>query len=150
MIERIYDSNQVRAFVSAPDIWDKISQDGQNSDGFCMDNRAGWLSYKVNDKVVAVFCFDECQGPQARFHPHVLEEYKLDHAYVSCREALEYAFDVVGTKKIVAQVPFMYRSVYNFALKLGFREEGINRKSFLKNGKLWDQWHLGMVRGELK
>lgn len=150
MIERVHSQADIRSFMVNPEVWNKISQDGHNPDDFGIDETAGWLAYKVNDKVVGMFCFDECQGPMARFHPYMLSEYKMEHAYKACREAIKYAFDEVGVLKLVAQVPFLYKEVYNFGLKLGFIEEGVNRKSFLKNGKIYDQWHLGMMQGELK
>ena len=43
----------------------------------------------------------------------------------------------------------MRAGLESFCLKVGMQEEGINRQSYMKNGKIYDQWHLGITRNEI-
>lgn len=51
-------------------------------------------------------------------------------------------------KKAITSVPANNRRAALFAAKLGFQNEGINRKSFLKNGELLDQKLMGLTHEE--
>jgi hypothetical protein len=52
--------------------------------------------------------------------------------------------------KLVASIPFCYENVYNASKRVGFIDEGVNRKSYRKHGKVWDQWNIGLTRDEIK
>lgn len=78
-------------------------------------------------------------------HVQVLPEYRAEFAKEFAQKAIQWAWDM-GVQKLVAQIPFLYPNVRDFGLNVGFEVEGINRKSYLKNGQLHDQWYMGLVR----
>lgn len=49
-------------------------------------------------------------------------------------------------KKLVAMFPTTDAPVLRFAQRVGFQREGINKASFLRNGKLLDQYYVGLKR----
>jgi hypothetical protein len=55
-----------------------------------------------------------------------------------------------GARKIITNVPEYNTIALRFAQKCGMTIEGINRLSFLKNGKLCNQIVLGITEGEIK
>jgi len=77
-------------------------------------------------------------------HIAVLPEAK-HRAFYYGKRALDWLFSN-GCLKATVMVPFTNEQVYKYCLKMGFSTEGINRMSFLKNGKLNDQWFMGLTR----
>jgi RimJ/RimL family protein N-acetyltransferase len=53
-------------------------------------------------------------------------------------------------QKVNISIPKTRRIVYNLAKNVGFKDEGVNRMSFTKNGKTHDQWLLGLTRKEIR
>ena len=51
--------------------------------------------------------------------------------------------------KINTQIPIIYRDVIIYALKLGFKKEGVNRYSVLKKGSWVDQQYMGITFEEV-
>ena len=51
--------------------------------------------------------------------------------------------------KINVTIPENQVKVINFAKKVGFKKEGLNRDSYLKDGKLYGQQNLGITRKEI-
>lgn len=58
--------------------------------------------------------------------------------------SVAYAFDH-GIRKLTAEIPTEDIEVLRYAQRVGFKREGINRSSFLRNGELLDQTYVGMV-----
>lgn len=52
--------------------------------------------------------------------------------------------------KINTKIPVVYKDVIGFAVRLGFKKEGIDRKSVVKNGMLIDKVCMGILREEIK
>lgn len=65
-------------------------------------------------------------------------------------QAGQLLLDLIFTdyKKAITHVPIDNRRAAWFAANLGFRLEGINRKSFLKDGQLLDQKIMGLTHEE--
>ncbi|EML1065938.1 DUF2824 family protein [Acinetobacter nosocomialis] len=51
-------------------------------------------------------------------------------------------------QKVISWIPENNRKAKLFAQILGFQVEGINRASFLKDGRLLDQFLVGLTKGE--
>ena len=58
----------------------------------------------------------------------------------------EWAWNNMPCHRIVTNVPAYNRLALRFARKAGMREFGVNQKSYLKDGKLYDQIMLGASR----
>jgi hypothetical protein len=52
-------------------------------------------------------------------------------------------------KKIITQVPSIYRHIKIYAIGLGFKKEGSYTSSFLKHGELWDLDLFGLKRCDI-
>jgi hypothetical protein len=51
--------------------------------------------------------------------------------------------------KVNTKIPVIYKDVIRFAHSLGFKDEGIDRLSMMKNGVLIDRLNLGMSLGDI-
>lgn len=59
---------------------------------------------------------------------------------------LEYLFSKY--RKAISYTPSINKKALLYALRLGFKKEGILTQSFLKNGELLDQTLVGLTKGE--
>lgn len=137
------DRSEVEAVLFHPVIFDAISEDGAPQ----QIPQAHYLGGYVDDVCVGVVLVNFLSRHAADVHIQVLPEHRKQHALTLGLEAKRWLFDY-GMEKLVAQIPFCCENVKNFALKIGFQVEGINRKRWLKKGQFWDSWYLGCLRGE--
>jgi RimJ/RimL family protein N-acetyltransferase len=147
-LEPVSDSKEVKAFISDPEMWDQISQDNDDPEDFGLDEAGFWLRAIEGGELIGYLGFYQLQGIKVEFHPCIVKKHRKKYAVEAINKALEYAFNIDGIEKVNAVIPFSHNGVHNFALKVGFLDEGINRQSFLKNGIIYDQWYMGMTRGD--
>ena len=62
--------------------------------------------------------------------------------------AVQWLWDNTTYKKLVACIPVSDKQVFRYACRVGFKREGVNRASFLRNGELLDQYYMGLQRPE--
>lgn len=60
------------------------------------------------------------------------------------KEAWQWVFDHTPCCKIVTNVPEFNRAANIITLRVGFKLIGVNAKSFLKNGTMYDQYFYGV------
>lgn len=79
-------------------------------------------------------------------HFQVIPEYRKTHATEFAEKAINWLWSNTDAIKIVAEIPEMFPNVIKFGEKMGFQREGINRKSYMKNGQICDQVYMGLSR----
>ena len=141
-------SEEVKSFISLPEVWEQIAQDNQDVEKFDLDNTGFWLKALVGSELIGMLGFYQLQGVKVEFHPCIIKKHRKEHAVEAINKAIDYAFDIEKIQKINVIIPFSHKIVHNFALKVGFQDEGINRESFLKNNVIYNQWYMGMTRGD--
>lgn len=150
---RTYNKHLVIDFIETPEIWEVISEDGQERGTFRPEvEQECWLAMHNNDgTVVALYNFHAVNGITVEIHAHVLPEYRKEHSAATCLAAFRWMYDnEPECNKIIANVPNIYENVKNFAVRMGFSIEGVNRSSYRKNGGTHDQWSMGITRDEIK
>lgn len=145
-LARTRDMELVTAILSHPAIWPHIHEDGTNEatphdlDGF------HWLL--VSDGRPAGVFLAHARGTACwEVHTCLLPRIWGVGAARAAQLLLQHLFEVVGCDKVVTNVPAYNRAALRFAKTFG-QVEGINRASFLRNGKLEDQIMLGITRKE--
>ena len=95
-----------------------------------------WLLYPANSTTLNIHC-----NIRQEHRQHGKQAAKLigEWFVYQCPE---------NYQKLNAEIPTIYPDVYHFT-KSWMKDEGINRLSILKQGKLVDQWRLGVTRAEL-
>lgn len=63
-----------------------------------------------------------------------------------CQAAIKVMAEDTGALKIIALIPDCSPATQEMATAIGFEEEGVQKLSWLRNGKLYDQKHYGMTR----
>ena len=97
---------------------------------------------------MALYNFHGINGVTVQIHAHVIPAYRKEYSKQTGKAALDYIIENTGYCKIIAVVPVLYNNVKKFCESFGFKEEGINRLSYQKNGEVIDQWYLGITREE--
>ena len=146
MIERVYDEKKITEIVMT--MIDDVIEDNTSHECFDLDvNRDCWLS---------------CDSYKALFHIKAFNRTTLDlHCYIpkeNRKESVEYGKEAVNWikdnapsmyKKIITQVPSIYRHIKIYVRRLGFKEEGCYTDSFFKDGELWDLNLFGLKRCDI-
>ena len=79
-------------------------------------------------------------------HINVIPEFR-HNAKEFAGLAVQWLWDNTRCQKLVAEIPEIFPDVINFTKKFGFKPEGVNSLSYMRNGVLYDQYYFGLVRG---
>ena len=138
--------------LGVPAIWEAVSDGETKLKDYPIDHENSvWLMMTVNNVVVAMYNFEALNSVSIKIHAHVLPEYRKQYSRQTGKEALRWIkSQATWVHKIIAEVPMLHPNVANFVLSLGFKEEGINRESYLKNELIYDQWLFGITVEEIE
>lgn len=150
MIVRTYDEKYVREVITHPKIWPYLSDDTSNLATWvpCMDKSVYWLVPYDGEKALGVFMVHPHSNVCFEVHTAILPEAYGAQAKLAARNLIEWVFKNTGCCKLITAVPASNLLAKRFALRAGMREEGVNRESFLREGKMIDQTMLGITKGE--
>ena len=148
---RTYDTALIYNVITNEAIWKTISEDGHNPSVWSPDVfRDCWLEMSIDGETVGVFLLKALNSMMLEVHPHILPKFRGEIGMQAGIEHLRWVYDnFPNYRKIVCSVPTLYKNVKIYAMQLGYQEEGVNRLSFLKGGKIYDQWTLGITRDEI-
>ena len=146
MIERTFNEEFISRIALDSQIIDDMLQDGESVDdcGFNFEQTV-YLKYKD----FGLFILKPITNAVVDIHPVFLKG-KRSEAIKAMGLALDWIFKNSHSmlNKVVAQFPANRKEIKLYALKCGFKVEGINRESFLKDGEYLDQVMVGITRGE--
>lgn len=151
-LQMTQDMELVKSILFIPEIWERAAEDGAKKEEYepSFDLMSGWMVVTEKEKTLGIILSHYDNTSTLKIHPYLLKDFRfrgremmhlLYEWFLSLPEKLN---------KIVISVPETEKKVKNFANKVGFIDEGFNRESYLKNGKLYGQWCLGITRTEIK
>lgn len=142
---------QAEKLLKSECIWGRISEDGQSQKEFRIWSRREhvWLGIFVKKKLIGCFFLHPENSTTIVIHIQILEKYREKHAFESGVMAQD-QFIKSKYNKMICQIPEIYQDVYHFTKKFGLVDEGINRASFTKNGRVHNQLRLGITKEEAK
>lgn len=149
---RTFSPLEVRRIMVWPPIWETVAEDGQDPADFKPDVEGDiWLEIRALGKLIGLYHLQKRNSVLIEIHAQVLPEYRKLYSKGSGRAALAWIIEnLPDCEKVIAWVPVIYENVRAFCELQGFRVEGTNRGSYLKNGQIHDQWLLGITRGEVE
>lgn len=146
MIDRVYDTQKIRAIVTP--MIDDVIEDDTSHDCFILDVDSDcWLSV---DNYSALFHVKAFNRTTLDLHCYIPKENRSKSKDYGLT-ALKWIKDKspLMYKKVITQVPSIYRHVCIYVRTIGFTKEGCYTKSFLKNGELWDLNLFGLNRCDI-
>ncbi len=129
--------------LMTPSIFETIAEDGMAS----WEAPAGPIYLcGYAPELVGCFVLHKQSAATVECHVQVLPEHRKQWAETFGRAVIDWAWGNTGAQKLVAQIPTIYPNVLRFAERMGFLVEGINAASYLKHGRLVDQWYVGLTK----
>lgn len=143
ILKRTVETEKIKAVLCHPEIFDRIQEDGASSiDDFDPPDTAMYITDENN---IGMMVYHWVNGITLECHVHVLPDYR-SKAFEFGQLSIKWAWDNTKATKIVAQIPDLYPDVLKFAIKNGFVIEGLNSGSYMKRGKIYSQFYLGIKR----
>ena len=147
-IDRTHDMATVKAILSHPAIWPHIHDDMA---GECRPLDVGglyWLLVEDDEGPAGVFLVHAHNGVCYEVHTCMLPRTWGAQARQATHLCRAWMFQNTPCRKLITNVPAYNLLALRFAKRCGMTLEGINRKSYLKNGELMDQHVLGLTKEE--
>lgn len=111
-----------------------------------------WLECEKDGKRVGLSAVNVASNSVLNIHIHIPKVHRGIGTLKIGRAFLGWVVNNSSKQyvKINTKVPTIYKDVIRFAHKLGFKDEGIDRLSIMKNGELVDRLNLGITFDEVR
>lgn len=146
-LSRTRDMGIVRSILSHPAIWPHIHDDGATEcepadhDGFL------WMLV-ADEEPAGVFLLHAHNTATYEVHTCLLPRIWGPQALEAAHMCRAWMFEKTDCQKLITNVPAYNLTALRFARRCGFKPEGVNRASFLRDGALLDQHVLGLTKEE--
>jgi RimJ/RimL family protein N-acetyltransferase len=107
------------------------------------------LISELNDTKTGLWLFFPWNYTTYELHVAILPEYRGQHSINSGIEAGMWMFGNTCCHKIVTTIPKPNYKAKYLAESVGMQQEGINRKSYMKNGILYDMYLYGICKEDV-
>jgi hypothetical protein len=136
-------NEDAQRIISHPSIYPHVRDDGScDPDDFVIPDEVMTIVVYDPDPVACIM-FHWRNSIMVEGHIQVLPEARK-HSFDYGKAMVAWIFDNIAIDKLVGLVHD--RQTLLYTLKLGFKEEGVCSASFLSNGQLIDQTHIGIER----
>ena len=137
----------VKHILSDEELFNRFTEDGIEYGSYIVPDGL-YLGIFKDDSIIGFWALDSETGSTIGIHCNVLEKYRK-HSMEVGTYFVDYAFRTYErVQKLNAKIAVIYPDVYTFTKKFGFKDEGIDRQSFIKDGELLDRHILGLTREE--
>lgn len=146
-LERTFDYELIKHIATHPKIYPHIADDGSPSaEEFepIRDEHIWYVLVKAGTRPVGVFTYVPQNFVCYEVHTCLLPEIWGTYSLQAAKMSIQWIFENTPCRRIVTNVPDYNRIALRFARQSGLREFGVNPKSYLHDGSLWDQHMLGI------
>lgn len=144
--------DELSSILKDPYIWEQLTESDISPNDFYpeMKPTSFWLIARTDEICGVVLVLAE-NSITTLIHPYMLEKHKGQGFYM-IKAFLEWYLRNAKAEanKVNAKIPSFNKVGRKIALKVGFKDEGIDRQSYLRDGELYDQYLLGITRDEIK
>lgn len=146
-IERTHDMDLVYSIMANESIWPHIHDDFVKEPNPVDHDQLYWMLIS-DDHPAGVFLVHAVNSVCYQMHTCLLPRIWGDGAAQAAKLLGDWVFNEMNCMKLITAVPAYNRAAFRFAKAGGMTQEGINRASFMRNGKLIDQIMLGVTKEE--
>ena len=145
-LARVYDVGVINSILAHPSIANQLCDDYTVGAKIQDAESLEWIGVHNDGACQGVFLLIPQNTVTVDVHTALLPSVRGKQS----KQAGKLLLDLIFSRyfKAVTSVPSNNRVAAWFAGSLGFKHEGVNRQSFLKNGVLLDQVLMGMTREE--
>ena len=145
----IEDIDIVYRIMTDKDVYDSMSDDGC---GFDLSKEA-IKKILINDKIYVlhpneftIFLWMPDNHCTCWVHTAILKEGRGKKAIIAGKKAIRWMFENTKYLKLITWIPSFNKQAELYSKWCGFIKEGCSKKSFLKNGILYDQYLYGLTK----
>lgn len=152
IIERTFNIDEIESVAFNPAILNEVLESNCSIDDCDLNEvRDCFLAVRLGGVLIGIYIIKSITKTVLDLHPMILKEHRK-YGLESLRLVLKWIVDncAKSIQKITAQFPSTRKEIGLFALKAGFKKEGVNRCSFLEGEKLVDQVMVGITKEEIK
>lgn len=135
----------VKDFLADEELFSRISDDHCSYQDFYPPVDHLYIGCSDGGILLGFFWLHPETSTTLQIHANFKKEHR-SRAGECAKKILEYIFNTAGIDKLTAKIPVTFQDVYRFTKRQGFVDEGCDRKSILKGGKLIDRYCLGLTR----
>ena len=143
-ISVLTDYELITRFQKQEEVFSLVCDDLVAFDSFYARTDGVWFGAYEGFTLIGTVFMQYYTSTTVEIHPILLKGHK--HKFLAFSKIL---FDMIfsgNIKKINAVCPVIYPSNRNACKRVGFKDEGISRGSYLKGGILHDAYHLGLTK----
>lgn len=140
--------DEINSIILNQAVQDDISDDLSKDHKVTSLSNHEWIGVADNDQLQGLFLLIKHNSISIEIHTCLLPTLRGSKAIEAGKLILNLIFQKY--EKVISWIPEHNRKAKLFSIRLGFEIEGINRASFLKNGKIYDQFLVGLTKGEFK
>lgn len=144
MIYQGYDNDFFRSISLDPKVWPMISDDGCTKD-FSYPESAMYLIAESDGERIGFFMLQSINSICVEVHT-IFSPKAFGSVIFYAKELIAWVFENTGFLKIITYVPSDNHKAKRLAEKAGMKVEGIIKKSYLRSGRLLDQYILGVEK----
>lgn len=143
------DIELVRTIMTHVKVWPYISDDGSVSPELfvpVMGDSICYLLANDGDNLLGLWMFVQTNSVTLEVHTCLLPGHGFHRGRIAARGAAKWIWENTTAQRIFTHVPACNRIALRFAEASGMKQFGVNPQSFMKDGRLYDQFLLGISR----
>lgn len=128
------------------ELYDRISDDYTDAENWQPD-KSIWIGYYENDECLALLSASDENAIVLNIHLHIPEKNRGKDSFKIGNGLVKFIEKHCDKRfvKINVKVPVIFKDSIRFSEKLGFLKEGVDRMSYIKNGKIIDRIMFGKI-----
>ena len=147
MLKRISPCEAIE-ILSDEELFSRVSDDSVKYENLTMPNGHIYIGIFINSEIIGFWWLHPENATTWTIHANILKNHR-SYGKKAGKAIIDYVkSDLKHIQKLNAKIPVTFPEVYHYTINQGFKDEGLDRKSILKDGKLLDRHILGMTREE--
>ncbi len=148
---RLYDSKLIEKFLTQDELWDRISEFGQNKADFIAPivDVIEWVGLFNRNRLFGIIVIHQVTSISCVAHINIQKQDRYKLSTEAGIVGLKYIINETKYLKVNTEVAVIYPQVIKYVESLGFKTEGMNRKSTNKHNVIVDQELFGITRDEI-
>lgn len=148
--ERITDPILLKRIITDPKLWDRISDDYCPSrDDFQPNPNMLYVVVRDDQELLGLWAFHLHNAICWEVHTCLLPVAWGDRGRRAALEMAEWLWANTECLRLITNVPAFNRLAFKFAKAAGMEQYGVNKLSYMKQGKLRDQILLGLSKPQV-
>lgn len=147
MIRQTKDYEMIKKMLIVDkELYERISDDYTDIEKYD-PSKSDWLGWFDGDECKALLSIHEENAVVLNVHIHIPAKHRGKGSFMMGNSLLKHLEKNCLKRfvKINAKIPELYPDVIRYAEKNGFEVEGIDRKSYIRDGKIYDRFMLGKL-----